>query len=145
MTSAIGPDDFVFYKDAEGEIYSGGYRVNSILLKQGFSPMMTLNQTQNGGSVNNNNNENVSQLFDHMVVPNWSLAFPFKQGGGQQSYHKEEEENAKSMNEDDVIDEDIHSKLLKMLTVDEKSLKKGTKKNKKFILNKTKKQKNKKE
>ena len=109
--TTIGDNEFVFYKDSEGDIYSGGFQVNSLLMKQGFSPIMTLNQaSQNGGA-------NVSDLFHNLVVPNWALAFPFKQSGGKGNIIDKKEDEVTDDEEEEVIDEDIHSKLLSMLTV----------------------------
>lgn len=114
--STIGADDLIFYTDKEGEIYSGGFHVNSILMKQGLSPMMTLNQDyQKGG-------KDVSDLFDHLVVPNWSLAFPFKQGGGIKKNLSDDNED-----EDEVVSEDLHNQLLKMMSVDSSEVKQGGK------------------
>lgn len=129
MTS-IGVDEFVFHKDENGVIYSGGYQINSILMKQGLSPMITLNQNQKGGE------KNVSDLFDHLVVPNWALAFPFTKGGAKKNNIDEEDEG------NEIIGEDIHSKLLSMLTVNpsnERKNHKSKKTNKKNMFNKTKK------
>lgn len=141
--STIGANELVFYKDDEGDIYSGGFRVNSILMKQGFSPMMTLNgiNSQMGGGSqmggDSDNVGNVSDLFNDLVVPNWALAFPFKQSGGdykqEKNANKKEEEHYK----DDVLDEDIHTKLLSMLQPTSE-MKKSSRKNKKKLFNKTK-------
>ena len=119
--STIGAEDLIFYTDKEGEIHSGGFKVNSILMKQGFSPMMTINQQQKGGQ----EKQQVSDLFDHLVVPNWTLAFPFKQGG---SYKEEKEEDYDDDTDDEVITEDLHTQLLNMVKVDDSNKKKTTRK-----------------
>ena len=41
--SSIGAEDLIFYSDKENNIYSGGFNVNSLIMKQGFSPIVTLN------------------------------------------------------------------------------------------------------
>ena len=117
--STIGADELIFYTDKEGGIYSGGFNVNSILMKQGGSPIITLNQSQQGGS------NQVSDLFDNLVVPNWTLAFPFKHGGGSTSKKNLEEEEDADKN---FVDDDIHDKLLNMLIVPDDEIKKSNKK-----------------
>jgi hypothetical protein len=54
-------DDLIFYNE-DGQINSGGYSVNSALLKQNMSPMVTINQEQQGG-------KNVSSPFENLAVP----------------------------------------------------------------------------
>ena len=54
--SYFSPNDLVFYKEND-QIMSGGYLIDSILLKQGISPMTTYNQT--GGI----NGDKVSNIF----------------------------------------------------------------------------------
>ena len=89
------------------------------MLKQGLSPIVTLNQnhelqsqTQSGGS------NNVSDLFNHLVVPNWAFTTPFKRVGGKKINEKEEKEE-KEEDDDDFINEDLHSKLLSMVKVED--------------------------
>jgi hypothetical protein len=55
-------EDFVIYKE-NGQIMSGGYTVDSILLNQNRAPIYTKNKSQTGG-------ENVSSsLFSDLAVP----------------------------------------------------------------------------
>ena len=55
-------DDLIYYKNGE-EIYSGGFHLNSLLLKQNNSPLNTLNtQEQHGG-------KKVSQLYENLAIP----------------------------------------------------------------------------
>jgi hypothetical protein len=126
--STINAEDLIFYSDKENNIYSGGFKLNSVMLKQGLSPIVTLNQnhdsqsqTQSGGS------SNVSDLFNHLVVPNWAFTTPFKNVGGKKTNEKEEKEEQE---EDDFISEDLHSKLLSMVKVED-GKKTKTKANKK--------------
>ena len=114
--STIGAEDLIFYTDEEGDIYSGGFNVNSIFMKQGTSPIITLNQEKQIGG----NSNKVSDLFDNLAVPNWALSFPFKKGG---SINK----NLEECEESDVIEDDIHDKLLSMITVNDDEIKKNTK------------------
>ena len=66
--NALDGDDLVFYSDSNNEIYSGGFSINSIMMKGGISPFTTLNKMngQTGG--------NVSDLFKDLVVPSWLLS-----------------------------------------------------------------------
>ena len=43
----IGANELVFNTDKEEGVFSGGFNVNSIMMKSGLSPIMTLNM-QNG-------------------------------------------------------------------------------------------------
>ena len=55
-------DDLIYYKNGE-EIYSGGFHLNSLLLKQNISPIHTFNtQQQMGGN-------KVSQLYENLAIP----------------------------------------------------------------------------
>ena len=47
----IGASELVFNNDIEGGIHSGGFSVNSIMLKNGMSPIMTFNTEQTGGKL----------------------------------------------------------------------------------------------
>ena len=130
----MNAEDLIFYSDNENNIYSGGFNVNSVMLKQGLSPIVTLNQqhvSQNGGT--NSRTNDVSDLFNHLVVPNWAFTTPFKRVGGKKidSYNEEEErEREDKEKDDDFISEDLHSKLLSMVKVED-SKKSNTKANKK--------------
>jgi hypothetical protein len=125
------PGELIFYNDENGNIHSGGFSVKSMMMKNGMSPIVTLNdpyQKQKGGT------DMVSDLFDNIVVPNWALYLPTQSAGNNR---KEEED-------DDVIDDDLHDKLLELVKPDVKEIKKGTSKNLKMkSKNKTKKNKNK--
>ena len=60
----IGPNELVFNVNQNENIYTGGFNVNSILMKAGMSPIMTLNTDQVGGG-----SDNVSDLFKNLVAP----------------------------------------------------------------------------
>jgi hypothetical protein len=129
MNSYIGPDELIYNNDEKGNIYSGGFDVNSIMMKNGFSPIITLNTSnaqQIGGA------EKVSDLFNNLVIPNWALSYNYKNlyGGGIGNHNKVDLEN-----EDDVLTEEIHEKLLNLVRASEEEIKnikkyKQTKKNK---------------
>ena len=114
----IGANELVFNTDNETGIYSGGFSVNSIMMKAGMSPIMTLN-TQSGGS------NKVSDLFDSLVVPNWALSYNNRMLGGEYKEKFEEEEES-----DDDIDDELHDKLLGLVKEHENNLNKQTKKKK---------------
>ena len=114
----IGANELVFNTDNETGIYSGGFSVNSIMMKAGMSPIMTLN-TQAGGS------NKVSDLFDSLVVPNWALSYNNRMIGGEYKENLEEEEES-----DDDIDDELHDKLLGLVKEHENKLNKQTKKKK---------------
>lgn len=122
----IGANELVFNNDTNLGIHSGGFSVNSIMLKGGMSPIMTINTQQVGG-----NFDKVSDLFNDLVVPNWTLSYNTRIVGGK---YKEVEHND-SDSEDDVIDDDLHEKLLDM--VKEHNIK--SKENKKKITRRIKK------
>lgn len=93
----IGANELVYNTNAEEGVYSGGFSVNSIMMKAGMSPIMTYN-TQIGGDSNK-----VSDLFESLVVPNWALSYNNKIIGGA---YKDNEDS------DEEIDDDLHEKLL---------------------------------
>ena len=74
----IGGDELVFNNDTELGIHSGGFSVNSIMLKACMSPIMTVNSDQLGGT-----NEKVSDLFNNLVIPNWTLSYNNRLTGGK--------------------------------------------------------------
>jgi hypothetical protein len=118
-------NDLVFYKEPEKMIYSGGVSIKNWFLNNGLSP---LNQGQTGGS------NRVSDLFSDLVVP---LPLYYQSNGGGSSKNIE-------LEEDNVVDEDLHEKLLGLVThhVNNIKQKRKTKKNNKVsVKRKTKKNK----
>jgi hypothetical protein len=102
----IGADELVFNNDIKEGIHSGGFSVKSIMMKAGMSPIMTVNTTQMGGG------DKVSDLFNDIVIPNWTLSYNNRIVGGK---YKEVEPNDDSDEEDDVVDDDLHEKLLELV------------------------------
>ena len=95
--SNIDGEDLVFYSGSDNQIYSGGFSVNSIMMKSGLSPILTVNKPlQSGGA------SQVSDLFKDLVIPNWALSYSMK--GGE---YKDESSDSES-----EIDDDLHDKLL---------------------------------
>ena len=100
----IGADELVFNTDKEAGIYSGGFSVNSIMMKAGLSPILTVNKPlQSGGSTK------VSDLFNDLVIPNWALSYSMI--GGE---YKDESSDSGSDSDSD-IDDDLHDKLLDLV------------------------------
>ena len=97
----IGANELVFNTDKEAGIYSGGFSINSIMMKSGLSPILTVNKPlQSGGS------SKVSDLFNDLVIPNWALSYNMR--GGE---YKDDISDSDSEYGDD-IDDTLHDKLL---------------------------------
>jgi len=99
-------DDFVMM-ERNGEILSGGFKVESILLKHKRSPMHTLNKSSMNGGGNN-----VSDLFKDLAVPAGIFYQPNKTGG----------ENKKDIGrtiQEDEVDDDLYEKLVKLASVED--------------------------
>ena len=135
----------VFNAKADGTIFGGGFRFDSLLQKSNL-PTVVL---QGGGS------SQQDQPFSESFYESYALPFglwvsnSFKSHvirGGTESAEKEEEEEAKDtegaeereetktskVQKNDILAEDLHEKLLEL--VREKRIKKGnTKKNKKLL------------
>lgn len=107
---AITQEDMVISREPE-KIPSGGFSVNSIMMKGGSS----------------------SNVFDNLVVPNWVWSLPTnnqteeKTIGGRAKYHNEKENENKN---EDIIDDDLYNTLLELATENMKSNKKTNKKKK---------------
>lgn len=133
-------DDLLFKNDIQNGIHSGGFSVNSIMMKKGISPIMTINDDQSGGD-----GKLVSDLFNNLVVPNWVFSYPDQKFGGK---YNDTDSDSDTNSDDDMIggaiNDDLHNKLLelvrehdnnekktkKRLTKRKKINSKGTKKNK---------------
>jgi hypothetical protein len=110
----IGADELVFNVNKELGVYSGGFSVDSVMLKAGLSPIMTVNNSiQTGGT------DKVSDLFENLVIPNWALSYNNKIIGGQ---YKETSEDSENEDEDDDIDDDLHDKLIGLVKEHESKL-----------------------
>jgi len=121
--SYIGPDELIYNND--GEIHSGGFSVNSIMLKNGLSPIMTLNDSNGNLSQMQMGGEKVSDLFNNLVIPNWSLSYNYKNGvvyeGGGNDRNKKQ--HTYDDDDDDIVEEDLHEKLLNLVKVDKTEIK----------------------
>jgi hypothetical protein len=132
----IGADELVF--NNELGIHSGGFNINSIMMKAGMSPIMTVNNEQFGGK-----NDKVSDLFDNLVIPNWTLSYNNRIVGGK--YKEIDHELNNDSDDDDFIHDDLHDKLLELVkqhNIKNKNKKKTTRKiNNKSTKTKTKRKK----
>jgi hypothetical protein len=100
----IGADELVFNVNKELGVYSGGFSVDSVMMKAGLSPIMTINNSiQTGGT------DKVSDLFENLVIPNWALSYNNKIVGGHVSKDNVDDDSEDS---DDDIDDDLHDKLI---------------------------------
>jgi len=128
----IGASELVFNNDIEGGVHSGGFSVNSIMLKNGMSPIMTINTEQTGGKL-----DKVSDLFNDLVVPNWALSYNNRiTSGGKYKEVKHNNSASDDDDDDDVVHDDLHEKLLELVkenNIQAKSIKKRmTRKNKNY-------------
>jgi hypothetical protein len=105
----IGGNEMVFSINSGGAC-SGGFNVNSIMMKAGLSPITTL-QSQTGGN-------NVSDLFDgNLVIPSWLLSYSTMKGsangdvngGGNEKKRKDDE------SDDECIDDKLYETLLDLV------------------------------
>jgi len=110
--SILNHNDLIFYKQ-DGQIISGGYSLNSALLKNGISPMQTMNtleQTKTGGT---NKVQKVSEMFTNFAVPAGLYLMnptnntkPDKPKGHYDTHHT-------------MLSDDIYDKLFKLVQPDE--------------------------
>ena len=101
----IMDDDELVFNKSDGKIHSAGFTVNSILLQKGEPALITRNLgAQSGGG-------SVADLFKDLAVPAGLVSFTRKQFGG-------DVQQSKIQNDDTVVSDDIHEKLLKMVEVE---------------------------
>jgi hypothetical protein len=133
----IGADELVFNNDHDKGIHSGGFSVNSIMMKSNMSPIMTLNSPN---SITGGDSNKVSDLFNDLVVPNWVLSYNNRIIGGK---YKDVDYDESESDDDDVIHDDLHEKLIELVkqhntsSMSKSSKKKMTKRVKKLISKKT--------
>jgi hypothetical protein len=110
----IGAGELVFNSDQADGIHSGGFSVDSIMMKAGMSPIRTLN---GGGAdtealIGGSHDSKVSDLFSGgLAVPNWVLSYNNRIGGGK--YKEVEHDDSDS--DDSVVDDDLHDRLLELV------------------------------
>ena len=118
--SYFGASDLIFNNDPIEGIHTGGFSVKNIMMKGGISPILTINNEQHGGS------SKVSDLFSSdLVVPNWTYTYnPDVKIGGRKKQNFDSDD-------DEVINDELHDKLLDLVKAHESELKKKFKKTKK--------------
>ena len=127
--NGFGPNELVLYRNEEGKVMSGGYRVNSLLMKGGKSPITSYFK---GGSLERRNDldsdkdkdedkeEDLNEIvdskednknkdpFNNLAVPAGILLIV--QQPSQSEYEKKSYANNKSQN-CDMLSDDIYDKL----------------------------------
>lgn len=119
-SNTLNSNDLVFYQEG-GNVMSGGYKLNSIFLQNGVSPMQTNNlkkrnkglESDSGSDKNPSLDKEVSSLFNDLVIPvglffNNSKMFP------------ENKVPFKQYEEHTMLSDDIFDKLFKMVEYDSK-------------------------
>jgi hypothetical protein len=111
--SHISANDLIFYKEG-GNIMSGGFSVESILLNKGESPMYTANSlsrlereeeeeedVQKGGKHKQKQSEGkqVSSVFKNLAVPTGLLYQPSKESNKRSHFNYNENYDVESMAE----------------------------------------------
>lgn len=103
-SSSLNDNELIFTK-SDGKIQSAGFTVDSILLQKGQSPLITQNSAAHiGGS----RSEGVANIFKDLAVPAGLTYFVNKHAGGGHS---------KTINNDEIIGNDLHEMLLKFVEV----------------------------
>jgi hypothetical protein len=101
--SYIGPNELIYYDDENEGIHSGGFSVNSVMMKNKISPIKTVNKIGGGSTTS----DNISDLFNDLVIPNWIYSHNALQKGGTREVNDDEDV--------EIIHEDIHDKLLGLM------------------------------
>jgi hypothetical protein len=112
--SVLGHDDLLFYKEQHGGndiIMSGGYSVDSFLLKNGLSPMQTFGALE-GGNKQSEGKKQVSSVFENLAVP--AGLFYINQKPTQDAYSKSKQ---KSM-EHKMLPDNIFDEFIKIIEID---------------------------
>jgi hypothetical protein len=103
----IGGNEMVFSINSGGAC-SGGFNVNSIMMKAGISPITTL-QSQSGG-------DNVSDLFGgNLVIPSWLLSYSTMNGGGNGGGNKSKDKHKHDDSDDECVDDKLYETLLDLV------------------------------
>jgi len=121
--SFIGANDLVFDKNGGSGIFGGGFSVNSIMMRQDISPIMTLNNNIKTGGQGLGQ---VSDIFSGLAVP----AYVYHNGGSTVKSNSYKSTNEDDESDDDVIDEDLHDKLLGLVKEHESILNQNERKKK---------------
>ena len=96
--------ELVFYKEGN-KVMSAGFSIDSLLLKKGGSIMTSKNNIIGGGG------GQLSHLFQNLGVPAGISYIEMKQSGGKHAYARDTEEPQ-------ILSDDIHAKLLDLVSVE---------------------------
>ena len=111
-------EDLIFYKENnEGPIMSGGYLIDSIMLKNSIPPMTTYNYNHGGGS---SDSDKVSSIFQHLAVP----------AGLFYTTERSPRMDACEFQSTEPLSDDIHDRLFALVEITGKKNKANTKKHK---------------
>lgn len=119
-------EDFVYSRDNNGEVMSGGYKINSILLKSN-TPLFKSTHNVEGlvsDSQKGGNSLAVDKIFNDLAVPASLLFLQQKMSNSVQDH--------RSDNRNNIVEESLYDKLYKMVEVEEEKVKKINK-TKKYI------------
>ena len=119
--SHIEPSDMVFNNE-DGNIMSNGYLIDNIFLNSNQSALNTNNSKIHGGG-------SISSIFKDLAVPTGLLYLQQKPTNHYRS---------STFGENEVVDDTLYDKLLKLIEPDDIKKKQPTKKRKKSKNNKTK-------
>jgi hypothetical protein len=103
--SLLEDNEMVVYQDKNGQILSAGYSIESELLKQKESPLLTLNNKQNGG--------HIGHLMKDLAVPAGLFLLKHEYNnilGDTKTNYTEPE----SIDDDQVIEDTLYNKLIQL-------------------------------
>lgn len=120
--SYLDGNDLVFYGGSDNQIYSGGFSVNSIMMKSGISPFTTLN------SINGQTGGNVGDIFKDLVVPSWLVSQEYKGTGGTKHTKNFDED----YEDEEIISDELYDKLVDLVTVSDAEIKNKKKSTRRF-------------
>ena len=111
--SHIGIDELIFSNN--GEIQSGGFGVQNVMLKNGTSPIMTLTGGNNSGeseSKSESKSEKVSDMFLGLAIPAYAYQHSFQNDEDEEAEEAEEDADA---DDDDFMPDDLYDKLFSLM------------------------------
>ena len=148
--TTFGPNELVLYRNEDGKVMSGGYRVNSLLMKGGKSPITSYFK---GGSLERRDDSDTNEMVDTNEIvdsnedkeknknkdPFNNLAVPagillIVQQPSQSEYDKKSYANEKYRN-CDMLSDDIYDKLFEYASFKGKNKQKNKGTNKKITRN----------
>jgi hypothetical protein len=124
----IGANELVFNVDKGAGIFSGGFNINSVMMKAGMSPIMTINGQMGGnlmgGNLMGGDTNKVSDLFNNLAIPAWAISYNNSSNNndmiGGRNKIKDDDSDSDC---DSDIDDDLHDKLLDLVKDHDRKLK----------------------